>query len=100
MHLAGGPDVALLARTAEDAGVDLRIILLTRNSSQTLASTTRRGFHKYSKTSAELSPIATNAYVMIESARSLQRQLAQLDPAFYACISYDTAVHGLSLIHI
>jgi hypothetical protein len=67
------PDIALLARIAEDAGVDLRIVVLTRSSLQTIASTLRRGFHNYSR--ARGSPFATNAAVLIESAHALQRQV-------------------------
>jgi len=78
------PDVSLLARLAEQSGVDFRVIVLARAAGAMLNSTTRRSFGTYRR----------NAALLAEAAAVLSEQMKQIDPAFYSCLSYDVAVRG------
>jgi hypothetical protein len=74
------PDVTVLARLAEDAGVDLRVVVLRRGAEDILRSTT---VHRHFGTEAH------EAAVLAESAAYLAAQLRMLDPAFVECVTID-----------
>jgi len=74
------PDVYRLARWAEEAGADLRVVVMTRNALDTLASTTvHRSFASWEQQSV----ILTNAVA------ALKQQLDLVDPRFYACAPFE-----------
>jgi len=74
------PDVTVLARLAEDAGVDLRVVVLRRGAEDILRSTT---MHRHFGSEAH------EAAVLAESAAYLAAQLRMLDPAFVECVTID-----------
>jgi len=74
------PDVTVLARLAEDAGVDLRVVVLRRGAEDILRSTT---MHRHFCSEAH------EAAVLAESAAYLAAQLRMLDPAFVECVTID-----------
>jgi len=70
------PDIVTLARLCEEAGVDLRIIVMSRDPVRAVASTVRRGF---GKAIAQTEALADNAAV-------LATQLQLMDNAFVMCM--------------
>ena len=82
------PDVPALAKLAEDAGVDLRIVLLLRHPRSVVRSGMRRGYeksgliHAISMYTATLSLLSTH--------------LSLLDPSFIACWRYEAPNVGIS----
>lgn len=77
------PDIYALSRVAEEAGVDLRIIVLTRKTVPMIQSV-----------SARFRSEKPNSILAERGANKLVRQLDQIDHAFYTCISYED-LHGL-----
>lgn len=72
------PDVALLAALCERAGVDLRIVVMTRDASSVLRSTVRRGFGGGDR--------AFMAAVLSDNAMVMAAQLQLISPAFWRCV--------------
>ena len=77
------PDIRSLAHVAEEAGVDLRIIVLTRPTIPMIQSV-----------SARFRSIQQNINLVETGANMLVKQLDEIDPAFFTCVSYDD-LHGL-----
>jgi len=80
------PDVAVLVRLAEDAGVDLRVVVFTRGAEDILRSTT---VHRHFGTEVH------EAAVLADSAAKLAAQLRMIDPAFVACVTTDALRDGV-----
>ena len=74
------PDVVALARLCESVGVDLRLVVMLRDTDAITASTVKRAFGKDS--AHEVAVLTNNAAVMTA-------QLSLLDPAFTSCVQYD-----------
>ena len=71
------PDVRFIAKIAEQAGVDLRILVLQRHAKQILVSTTiHRHFGKLNH----------QAHVLADNAMVLHGQLSALDGSFFECV--------------
>eukprot|EP00438_Fugacium_kawagutii_P023297 Skav226234 [mRNA] locus=scaffold1218:411728:412411:- [translate_table: standard] len=81
------PDVRALARLAEDAGVDLRIVLMLRDPQKVVNSGLRRRFEGDFLH-------ALKRYTSIFA--FLKTQLDLLDPSFIKCWMYETPTAGLS----
>ena len=77
------PDVRVLAELAEEAGVDLRVVVLQRNALDILMSTTIH--RKFGSDTHEASVLADNAL-------ALAAQLRAVDSAFFECV--DLAARG------
>lgn len=85
------PDVHLLARLAEEAGVDLRVVVIIRDPTSVMVSTTiNRQFNKFH---VQLRMLADNQAVLLQ-------QLREIDRRFWACHDFDAnpqvACKGLS----
>lgn len=72
------PDVFVMASAAERAGLDFRILVLSRKTTDVLASTKRRHIGG-----------AIEPYILIDNASILYAQLAMLDQRFFYCIQYE-----------
>mmetsp|Transcript_58777 Transcript_58777/g.164057 ORF Transcript_58777/g.164057 Transcript_58777/m.164057 type:complete len:693 (-) Transcript_58777:33-2111(-) len=86
------PDIVLMAEAAEEAGVDLRVLLLHRDGPGTLAANC---LHRL-----DLEDCAGQAETLTTNAKALAEQLARIDRAFYlpGCIDYgdlDSIIRGL-----
>jgi hypothetical protein len=79
------PDVRLLARLAEEAGLDLRIIVLMRQANELLQSTVH---HR------RFGPEQRQATILGLSASALAAQLWMIDPRFFVCVNSSTLVAG------
>lgn len=72
------PDLIPLAILAEEAGIDLRILVLSRPAYDTLYSVIRRGYG--------------NGYgpeILVDNAIALTHQIQMIDPAFFLCLPYE-----------
>lgn len=72
------PDLIPLAILAEEAGIDLRILVLSRPAYDTLYSVIRRGYG--------------NGYgpeILVDNAIALTHQMQMIDPAFFLCLPYE-----------
>ena len=76
------PDVTITATAAEAAGVDLRIVLMTRNVSEIVYDLKR-----------------DRVCVLARSCRALRDQVAAMDPAFYRCAPYHDYSANLTYAH-
>lgn len=79
------PDVVVLAWLCEEAGVDLRVLVLTRSASQVLKSTTvnrNYGTHDH------------QAMVLADNAAVLASQLRLVDRRFVRCVRYEDFSHA------
>lgn len=77
------PDLIKLATIAEDAGVDLRVLVLLRDAASVLDSTAvRRHFAP--------TPFLQSV-MLVDNAFSLHGQLTSIDPRFFACVRYDAS---------
>lgn len=76
------PDVRLMANAAEFAGVDLRVVVLLRDASETLVADC---VHR-----RDLEQCSRQAETLVHNARGLAQQLESLDPAFFygGCVRY------------
>ena len=74
------PDIHMLARLAEEAGVDLRIVVILRDPLHIMVSTTvNRHFNKYE---TQLRILADNQAVLLQ-------QLREIDRRFWVCHDFD-----------
>ena len=73
------PDMHILARLAEEAGIDLRIILLTRDANDIAVSTTQ---HR------EFGSFNDQIEILTDNAAALTSQIHLIDPAFVMCLRY------------
>lgn len=71
------PDVSQLAAVADFAGVDLRIVVVTRSAADALASALKRGFG---------GSVSREGLILTDNAHALAGQLATLDAEYYFCI--------------
>lgn len=72
------PDLIPLTILAEEAGIDLRILVLSRPAYDTLYSVIRRGYG--------------NGYgpeILVDNAIALTHQIQMIDPAFFLCLPYE-----------
>eukprot|EP00435_Cladocopium_sp_Y103_P065422 s995_g27.t1 len=81
------PNVHALAKLAEDAGVDLRIVLLVRHPASVVRSGLKR---KFEKTLMHAIKMYTSALALLSA------QLSLLDPSFIACWRYEAPTVGIS----
>jgi hypothetical protein len=72
------PDLIPLAAAAEAANIDLRIVILIRNSYDTLYSALSRNFGGTSE-----------ARILIDNASLMNSQMSMLDPRYFMCIEYE-----------
>ena len=72
------PDLGSLAEMAERAGIDLRIIVLTRPSIPMIRSISSR-----------VRNVQKNSHLAEIGAIKLSKQLSSIDASFYSCVSYD-----------
>lgn len=78
------PDLPVLAHLAEEAGVDLRVLVLTRSPKDILVSTTvHRKFGGMQE-----------ALVLADNAAVLAAQVQLVDPKFVMCAPFDRLVDG------
>ena len=77
------PDVRVLAELAEEAGVDLRVVVLQRNALDILVSTT---------VNRHLGQRSRQASMLADNALALAAQLRAVDSAFFECV--DLAARG------
>lgn len=87
------PDVTLLANIAEEAGADLRILVLRRDAP---------GIYHSTVTHRHFMPGLPQVMMLIDNAHSLFGQLMSIDPSFVRCISNygtdpDVKTRGLEL---
>lgn len=74
------PDVHLLARLAEQAGVDLRVVVIIRDPASILVSTTiNRNFNPFH---IQLRVLADNQAILLQ-------QLREIDRRFWVCHDFD-----------
>ena len=78
------PNVWSLARLAEDSGVDLRIIVIHRHPANQLVSLS---LHRH------YMDLANEAHQMSNQGAILNSQLQLVDPNFFICTSFSTAVN-------
>ena len=81
------PNVHALAKLAEDAGVDLRIVLLVRHPGSIVRSGLKRHFEKTQMHAIKMYTLALAL---------LSAQLSLLDPSFFACWRYEAPTVGIS----
>lgn len=72
------PDVRLLAKIAEEARLDFRVIVLMRTADEILRSTV---FHR------RFGPEQRQATILALSGSALAAQLRLLDPRFFVCVN-------------
>jgi hypothetical protein len=72
------PDAFLLAALAENAGLDLRVFVLSRNTADVLRSVSSRNFGGEQE-----------ARILASNAESIYTQLSLLDRRFLLCIDYE-----------
>jgi len=81
------PDIHALAKVAEDAGIDLRIVLLVRHPTSAVRSAMKRNFE----------PDVMHAIKKYTSSLALlSAQLNLIDPSFIACWKYETPNAGIA----
>ncbi len=67
----GNPDLTAYVRSAENAGIDLRVVLMLRKTSEIV--------HDFTDSRLD---------TLLQSCQLLYEQMNALDPAFYRCIDY------------
>mmetsp|Transcript_21987 Transcript_21987/g.31583 ORF Transcript_21987/g.31583 Transcript_21987/m.31583 type:complete len:323 (-) Transcript_21987:225-1193(-) len=72
------PDVFVMAKLAESAGIDFRIIVMLRGSEAILVSTISRGFG-----------FNQEPMVLVDNAAVLYSQLKLIDRRFFFCLEYE-----------
>jgi hypothetical protein len=72
------PDAFLLAALAENAGLDLRVLVLSRNTADVLRSVSSRNFGGEQE-----------ARILANNAESIYTQLSLLDRRFLMCVDYE-----------
>ena len=80
------PDMVLLASLAEQAGADLRILLLTRSTTSVLRSVLLRGFDGQN--------MRLQSTMQTSGAMAMNAQLAALDARFVACVDHQALLNG------
>mmetsp|Transcript_5738 Transcript_5738/g.13272 ORF Transcript_5738/g.13272 Transcript_5738/m.13272 type:complete len:466 (-) Transcript_5738:154-1551(-) len=80
------PNLRLLAEAAEKARIDLRVIVLLRNSKAVLASTSKRA----SSLPGFALPLGREAAILADNTAVLLAQLLLIDPGFFVCVEMDS----------
>jgi hypothetical protein len=79
------PDIAVLARLCEHAGVDLRLVVLQRGAADILSSVSvKRTF----------APESTESAALADNAAVISMQLQRLDPRFFLCVDLVSLATG------
>lgn len=84
------PNLHQLANLAEEAGVDLRIVVMSRPSLDIIE--TIRNSRKMGEEGVELATLGDNAAV-------LSAQLELIDPRFFVCLNYSSIVDSSTSMH-
>ena len=79
------PDLRALARVAEEAGIDLRVLVLSRDAFDIALST--KVHRSLDRTDSKADSVY-QAQVLSQNAAALAAQLKLIDPAFTMCLPY------------